>query len=295
MPTPIPQQDAGHLYQPQVVGGLLLVTHQYASAFRKPAQRPLHHPTPRRVTPPAGLVELLLSDAPDVGGVASLLHEVPGRAVVVALVQAKVLGRLLRGLGTLGHHGVERGLQELVVAHVRRGDHHRKRPAVGLDQEGTLHPVFPAVGGVGTDEIPPKRALPIAPSAACHSQLTPPSSSHSSTSAAQTRSSNPSSTHRWKARCTVESSRNSSGIRFHWQPVLSRKMTASSTARRSARGRPVVFGGSCSARMGSIFSHSLSGTRQMVGMGLSSGERSVIGASSRWGCRRSYLTTKVLR
>jgi hypothetical protein len=69
------------------------------------------------------------------------------------------------------------------------------------------------------------------------------------------------------------------GIRFHWQPVLRRKMTASSTARRSARGRPVLLGWSCLARMGSIFPQSSSGTHQMAGMGFSSGERSVIGAS----------------
>ncbi len=85
---------------------------------------------------------------------------------------------------------------------------------------------------------PPKRALPIAVSAACHSQSTPPnSSSHFSTNEAQIRSKTPSSTHRWKARCTEESSGNSFGRRFHWQPVRSRKMTASRTARWSLSPR----------------------------------------------------------
>ena len=76
------------------------------------------------------------------------------------------------------------------------------------------------------------------------------------------RSKIPSSTHRWKVRCTLESSGNSLGRRFHWQPVLSRKMIASRTARWSMRRRPVFFGGSCSARIGSISSHSSSGIRQ---------------------------------
>ena len=100
-----------------------------------------------------------------------------------------------------------------------------------------------------------------------------------STKAAQIRSRTPSSIHRWKARWTLESSGNSLGRRFHWQPVRKRKMTASKTARWSTLGRPVFFGGSCSLRIGSIFSHSSSGTRQIVGMGFSSGERSTIGAS----------------
>ena len=38
-------------------------------------------------------------------------------------------------------------------------------------------PGFPLVGGVPPNGIPPKRALPIAPSADCHSQSTPPNSS----------------------------------------------------------------------------------------------------------------------
>jgi len=66
MPTPIPEQDAGHLDQPQVVGGLLLVAHQDGPAFREPAQRTLHHPTPRRVALLARIIEFLLTDLADV-------------------------------------------------------------------------------------------------------------------------------------------------------------------------------------------------------------------------------------
>jgi hypothetical protein len=95
------------------------------------------------------------------------------------------------------------------------------------------------------------------------------------------RSKTPILTHRWKVRCTLESSGKSFGRRFHWQPLRSRKMIASRAARWSTRGRPVFFGGSCSFRIGSIFSHNCSGTRQMVGMGLSWSPRSGIFTSYR--------------
>ena len=65
-------------------------------------------------------------------------------------------------------------------------------------------------------------------------------------------------------RCPAAGSDSS---RFHRQPMRKRKTTASRMARRSTRGRPVLFGGSCSARIGSIFSHIPSGTRQIVGSG----------------------------
>jgi hypothetical protein len=55
------------------------------------------------------------------------------------------------------------------------------------------------------------------------------------------------------------------------QPVRNLKMMASRAARWSIRRRPVLLGGSHSARIGSIFSHNWSGTRQMVGRGFSWG------------------------
>src|SRR5215218_5319432 len=50
-------------------------------------------------------------------------------------------------------------------------------------------------------------------------------------------------------------------------PLLILKMIASKAARWSTRGRPVLLGGSCSWRIGSMIFHNSSGTRQMVGSG----------------------------
>src|SRR5215217_9296727 len=117
-----------------------------------------------------------LADLADVRDVAPLFDDLPRWRFVVALVRAQVLitRRLFGGCGPFDHDGIERGLQQLEVGHVRSGYHHRKRTAIGLDQQGAFEPVFGSVGGIGAYEIPPKRALPMAPSAACHSKSTPP-------------------------------------------------------------------------------------------------------------------------
>src|SRR5215204_7266550 len=268
MLTTVPQQDAGDLDQPQVVGGLLLVTYQDGAALRQPAQRALHYPSSSWITLLSLRVLLLFCDTSDMRLVVVALHHLPSGLFIVALIQAQTLRSLLGGFGTLHHHGLERGFEQLEVRYVRSGYHRRQRSSVGLHEKGALHPIFPSISGIGAYLVPPKRALPIAPSAACHSKLTPPSSSHSAIICAQMRSSTPSSTHRWNVLCTEESSGNSPlGSRFHWTPLLILKMIASRAARWSTRGRPVFFGGSCSWRIGSMISHNSSGTRQMVGRG----------------------------
>src|SRR5215208_1352403 len=159
MLTPIPQQDAGHLDQPEVVGSLLLVAYQYGPAFRQPAQCTFHHPSPRRIAFHARIIEFLLADLADVRDVDPLFDDLPRWRFVVALVQAQVLitRRLFGGSGPLDHDGIERGLQQLEVGHVRCGYHHRKRTAIGLDQQGAFDPVFGSVGGIGASEIPNAR------------------------------------------------------------------------------------------------------------------------------------------
>src|SRR5215213_8823890 len=269
MPAPIPQQDAGHLDQPQVVRGLLVIAHQDGQALREPAQGSLHHPSPRRIAFLARIIFLLLADTPDVRDVAVTLEHFPSRLLVVTLVQSQVLWRSLGGFGAFCDDGIERRLQEFEVRHVGSCYHHRKRATAGLNQNGAFDAYFGSIGGIGAYEVPPKRALLIAPSAACHSKSTPPNSSHSSIRASHISSSTPFSIHHWKVRCTEESSGNSLGSRFHWQPHLIRKMIASRAARWLTRGRPVLLGGSCALRIGSMISHNSSGTRQMVGSGFS--------------------------
>ena len=90
MLAPIPQQDTGHLEQPQVVRGLLVVAHQDGPALREPAQSSLHHPSPCRIAFLARIIFLLLADTPYVRDVAVTLEHFPSRLLVVTLVQAQV-------------------------------------------------------------------------------------------------------------------------------------------------------------------------------------------------------------
>src|SRR5215210_8155924 len=281
MLTTVPQQSASQLDESHIVGRFLVVADQYRPALRQPAQCPLYHPSPCRITLLDLQVLVLLTDAPYVGRVAASLHRLlEGHPLVVALVQAQMLRSSLRWFGAIDYDSVEGGFEQLEVRDVSPGHNHRERAAIGLHKKGALDAHFGSVGGIGAYEVPPKRALPIAPSAACHSKSTPPRSSHSSMSLSQMRSNTPSSIHLWKVRCSEESSGNSSGSRFHWQPLLILKMIASRAARWSTRGRPVLFGGSCSFRIGSMISHNSSGTRQMVGSGFFWAEYSVIAEAS---------------
>jgi hypothetical protein len=84
--------------------------------------------------------------------------------------------------------------------------------------------------------------LPSIASADCHCHCTPPSSSHSATSAAQIFSSTPPSAHRWNQSWTVLLGPKRSGSWAHWQPVRIRKMIALSIFRQRAWRRPVGQG-----------------------------------------------------
>ena len=72
----------------------------------------------------------------------------PSRLFVVALVQTQVLGDLLGGLRALDHNGIQSGLQELEIRHVRSGHDHRKRAAVGLHKYRAFDSVLGPIGGV---------------------------------------------------------------------------------------------------------------------------------------------------
>lgn len=138
------------------------------------------------------MVELLFADATNVRCVPVIGGRLTAAGVVVSLIETQVLGRLRRRLGTIGYDRIECSAQQLRVIYVGTSHDDGQWAAIGFHQYAALHPVFRTVCRVRTDMVPPKRALLIAPSADCHSQFTPPSSSHSSVSAAHMRSNMPS-------------------------------------------------------------------------------------------------------
>lgn len=116
------------------------------------------------------LIQFFFADTADVRVVTLLLGYPVAGGIVVSLVQAQMLGRLGRGLGTINHDRVDRFLQQLVVIHIGPGDNHTQRPAIGLDDQATFGAGFAPIRGIRADMIPPKRALLMAPSALCHVQ-----------------------------------------------------------------------------------------------------------------------------
>jgi hypothetical protein len=142
------------------------------------------------------LVEFLFADTPNVRNIVILIRRGASCRIVIALIQAQVLRRIVRRLRPIHNDRLNGLSQQLAVVDVGTGHNHAQRPPVGLDDQTALGAVFRTIRGVGTDMVPPKRALPIAPSALCHRQSTPSNSSQSLTSVAQIRSRTPFSTHR---------------------------------------------------------------------------------------------------
>ena len=87
-------------------------------------------------------------------------------------------------------------LQQLGIMNVGSRNHNAQRATLSIHKETPLDTSLATVRRVGPNQVPPKRALPMAPSAACHSQSTPPNSSHPSTRAPHIRPKTPRSTHR---------------------------------------------------------------------------------------------------
>ena len=119
-----------------------------------------------------------------------------GLRIVIPFVQTQVLGFLLGGLWSFDHNGVQGRLQQLGIVHVCSRNHNAQGAALSIHKETALGTSLATVRRVGPNQVPPKRALPMAPSAACHSQSTPSNSSHPSTWAPHIRCKTPVPTHR---------------------------------------------------------------------------------------------------
>ena len=92
--TTVPDEGTSQLKQAQVIGRLLVVAHQYGSAFGQPAQGAYYHPPSDGEGFCAPLVPLLLTNAPDMRTVLVGGNGPVACGVVIPLVQAQVLSDL---------------------------------------------------------------------------------------------------------------------------------------------------------------------------------------------------------
>ena len=124
-------------------------------------------PAPR---PEAGLLAdgpRLLAAGADVRREAKLGHGGAHFLVVVALVQAEVLGLFRGGHRPLPGPALQRGSHQLHVVAVGPGDGQAHRDARRLGQQAALGALFAAVGGVGAGFFSPPRR-PAAPWSSLH-------------------------------------------------------------------------------------------------------------------------------
>ena len=118
----------------------------------------------------------VFAEATNVRNVVLLRDGRAARRVVVALVQAEVWFLIRNGRSFEDHRSQGR-VQQFRVRPIGSGDHGGERPPLLVHQHAPFRPRFAAIGRVWPHLFPPpKRAWPIAPSAACHFQNTAPSS-----------------------------------------------------------------------------------------------------------------------
>ncbi len=268
--TAVPDEGASQLKPAQVIGGLLVVAHQYPPALGEPTQGAFHHPPSGGKGFLAPSVQLLLPNAPDMRTVPEGSNGPVAGGIVIPLVQAQVLGAFRAcHYDALQGRPQEFRVMATTLARVsqpppRSGGRQLRPPGCSACSQ-----LCPGRWGC-VQWRPPNRALPMEQSADCHSQSTPPNSWHSSIRAAQMPSSTPPPTQRWKVRWMVLSSPNSLGKWFHWQPLRIRKIMPSSIFPWSARLRPRALGRSNCNITGSIRSQRSSGTSRIVGNGFPS-------------------------
>ncbi len=153
------------LQQSDVVRRLFVVAYQNSTALGEPC---LPNPPARRIPLAPRTVQLLLAESAVSGDGSTTRRIVP----------LSMLWVILGELRTFDHNRLQGLIQQRGVVGVGSGNHNAQWPALSFHKQAPLAASLAAIRWVGSNQIPPKRA-PM--SAACHSQSTPPNSSHCST------------------------------------------------------------------------------------------------------------------
>lgn len=249
------------MHQTKVVFTVLLKAHHQFAKSVVPRPGALDHPAPGRMSSPFGD---RLSAPPSVRSVpASPDCRVDFRGVV-PFIQAQMLGRR-GGRARASHENpIQRGDRHPDIVDVGRGDNHRQGCAALVGQRVALGAEFAAIRRIGAGRRPPKGALTITLSSACHCQRMPWRSSYRVSSLAHNRSKTPAWTHCWNRRWQVEPDPYSLGRAFHWQPVRRTYKIPLRTWWKGTTGRPGVPGGFAGGSKGCSSVHTSSGMRQIV-------------------------------
>lgn len=162
------------LHEGEIVEAFRLPTDEQAAKAVVPAVGALDDPTSRFAAETAE--HLLLSAAADVWHDTAIADSSFAVGVVVALVEAEILGALYATANAKWHR-VQGRCQAPLVVNVRAGDLNGDRNASSIGQNVALDPELGAVGRVRPREVPPFGDLAIAESSEAHRQSMPLSSS----------------------------------------------------------------------------------------------------------------------
>jgi hypothetical protein len=127
-----------------------------------------------------------------------VIDNLSAQTIIVARIEAEILWLSLRWLRTLDDDRFDRLGQQEMIIDISRGNDDRQWSSLTINQQAFFEPCLARSVGLGPILSPPLRALPSAPSAACHCQSTSPNSSHSARSKDQIISNSPCSIQRWK-------------------------------------------------------------------------------------------------
>ena len=180
----------------QVIIQSLLPADQEASKAVEPTVSALDHPSTRPVPRHHPFRYSLLSSADNLGGISPRCHKLPYFRVVVSFVQAQVLPLLWGRLRPWDHCGLHCRPQKLHVMPIGSIHCHRDRDPLTLGQQAAFGTTLAAVCRIRPSTLtPPRGALVMAPSIACHSHSKPWWSSYSINPACHSLSNTPAALH----------------------------------------------------------------------------------------------------
>lgn len=163
----LPEGDegTGEVKETEVVGANPLPAHEQAAKAVVPGVGALHHPPARLAlnTPQERVLPATADVRCDPTGTDGRL----GVLVVVALVEAEVLGPARAARGTSDHR-VERLADEPLVVDVGAGDLGGQRDTPAVGQDVAFDAAFRAIRGVRASEVPPFGAFTMALSSDDH-------------------------------------------------------------------------------------------------------------------------------
>ena len=151
--------STGEVEHCQVVLNLLLPPDEESPEAIQPRMCAFDDPTTRSVTRDLHLVLRFFATRTDMCCVAKRFYQLSNGRIVISLVQAQVLRRFFRWLGTLHDNALQRGTSQFHIMTVSAVHCHAHWNPVRFCQQATLRARLATVSGIGTGSFFPPTGL----------------------------------------------------------------------------------------------------------------------------------------